>query len=142
MPASMRVLARGHRVRHGGEIGQRALNAARFSSLSMALMLLEVLSSLASTVVSTFSSRALSEGLVRITGYLLPADGTQRRRIPRAAAEFDIGDAGQALRFQHRHRVFLDRRAALDREQQVHAFRVARVELDVAAPCRRRRRCT
>ena len=45
------------------------LNAARFSSLRMALMLLDVLSSLASTVVSTFSSRALSEGLVRITGY-------------------------------------------------------------------------
>ena len=49
------------------------LNAARFSSLRMALMLFEVLSSFASTVVSTFSRRALSEGLVRITGYSLPA---------------------------------------------------------------------
>ena len=44
------------------------VNAARFSSLRMALMLFEVLSSFASTLVSTFSSRALSEGLVRITG--------------------------------------------------------------------------
>ena len=49
------------------------LNDARFSSLRMALMLLLVLSSLASTVVSTFSMRALSDGLVRITGYSLPA---------------------------------------------------------------------
>ncbi|MNC89511.1 hypothetical protein D3C83_54570 [compost metagenome] len=40
-----------------------------FSSLRMALMLLEVLSSLASTFESTFSSLALSEGLVGIRGY-------------------------------------------------------------------------
>jgi hypothetical protein len=39
----------------------------------MALTLFDRLSSLVSTLVSTLSSRAASEGLVRITGYSLPA---------------------------------------------------------------------
>ena len=44
------------------------LKAAWFSAPRMALMPFEVLSSLVSTLVRMFSSRALSEGLVRITG--------------------------------------------------------------------------
>ena len=63
-------------VRATAAASARALfNAARFSSLRMELMLFDVLSSFASTDDSTFSRRALSEGLVWITGYPPPATG-------------------------------------------------------------------
>jgi hypothetical protein len=58
--------------------------------------------------------------------------GEQWRRIARAAAEFDIGDAGQTLCLQDRDGVFPDGRAALDREQQVHLFRIAWVQTNLS----------
>lgn len=56
----------------------------------------------------------------------------QRWRATASAAEFHVGDAGQPLRLQHGHGVFLDRRAAFDREGEPRALRVGRVEPDVA----------
>ena len=64
------VSLRAARVRDTVAISASALlKALRFSTLSSASILLDVLSSLARTLVSTFSNRADSEGLVRITGY-------------------------------------------------------------------------
>lgn len=115
MPASISLL-RAAMVRDTVAMSASALfNAAWFAGLSRASMVLDVRSSLVCTVESTFSSQALSDGLVRVTGRR-PCTRRQQRCIPAAAAQLHIGDARERLGLEHCHGVGLDRRSALDRK--------------------------